>query len=122
MVKEFLHQNDIPAANISQRPLRAQRRCKKKVGSISFPMYPPIQQEREKIQEHIRKGEIEIGEEVVPSSYRSYNVDPTTHTVSINTVGVTARKIPLTEIRKRLLKRHEDLGIMRRCETTLMSI
>ena len=112
MVKEFLHQNDIPAANISQRPQRAQRRCKKKVSTISVPMYPPVKQERRKLMERMKNGEIEIGEEVVPSSYHSYSVDPITHNLHMNTVSVTARKIPLIEIRQRLLKRHEDLGIM----------
>lgn len=45
--------------------------------------------------------------------HTSYNVDPKTHSLQINTVSVTARKIPLTEIRQRRLRKHEDLGIMR---------
>ena len=49
----------------------------------------------------------------MPSSYSYYSVDSETHTLHANTVNITARKIPLKQIRKKLLERHEKQGILR---------
>ena len=93
------------------------RRCIRKVGSerVSFPMYPPLKHEREKVLQRIESGEIVIGEKVVQTSYTNYTVDTDTHQVQENTIKISARKIPLTTIRKKLLKKHESLGIIRNC-------
>ncbi len=97
-----------------QRPTRAERRCKRKLASgTSFPMYPPVPRERKKVQERIQAGEIRIGEEVVPSSNMRYSVDPDTHHIYAHEEEVSARKISLAQIRKQLLQKHEDLGIIR---------
>lgn len=57
IIKEFLAENNIPAACINQRPLRAKRRCLKKVGSegTSFPMFPSVKHEKQKLSERIKK-------------------------------------------------------------------
>ena len=120
IIKEFLEQSNIPYIN--QRPSRAKRRCIKKVGGegVTFPMYPPVKHERQKLLERIEKGEIAIGKEVVPSSYQSYTVDShthniqeNTHNIQENTVHISARKISLIDIRKKLLEKHVSLGIVR---------
>ena len=102
IIKVFLEQSNIPAAYINQRPSRAKRRCIKKVDGegLSFPMYPPVKHERQKLLERIEKGEIAIGKEVVPSSYQSYMVDSHTHNIQENTVHISARKISLIDNQK----------------------
>ena len=40
-------------------------------------------------------------------------VDPETHHIQAHEDEVSARKIPLTQIRRQLLQKHEDLGIIR---------
>lgn len=59
------------------------------------------------------KKERDIGQEVVPSSYRNYTVNSQTQNIQENTVHFSARKISLIDIRKRLLEKHESLGIVR---------
>ena len=115
IVKELLAEHNIPAASIHQRPTRAKRRCLKKIGvsSVPFPMFPTVKHERQKISNRIDNGEIKIGEEVVPSSYQNYTVNSQTLQVQENIVHFTARKISLISIRKKLLERHESLGIVR---------
>lgn len=75
-------------------------------------MYPPVRQERQKVLQRIKEGEIVIGEEVVQSSYTSYTVDSQTYNIQEKSVNISARKIPLLRIRKKLLEKHETLGII----------
>ena len=110
MIKEFLRQNDIPAASIQQRSSRAPRRCKKRVNAcsnITMPMYPTVMHEKAKLQERITTGEIVIGDKVVPTTYDYYSVDSETH------VNICARQIPLQHICEKLLQKHEKMGILR---------
>ena len=115
IVKELLAEHDIPAALINLRPTRAKRRCLKRIGSsgVTFPMFPTVKQERQKVSNKIQNQEIDIGEKVVPSSYKNFTVNSQTLQVQENTVLFTARKISLISIRKKLLERHESLGIVR---------
>lgn len=116
MIKDYLQQNDIPAASIQQRLSRAPRRSKKRVSTftnITMPMYPTVEHEKDKLQEHITTGEILIGDEVVPTTYNYYSVDSEAHTLQINTEKISARRIPLKHIRERLLKKHENMGVLR---------
>ena len=103
IIKEYLQQHNIPAASVNQRPSRAKRRCIRRIGSegVSFPMYPPVTHDRQKVLQRIKEGEIVIGEEVVESSYRNYSVDSKTNQVRENTINISARKIPLVQIRKK---------------------
>lgn len=73
VIKEFLADQGIEAAQANQRPHRASRRSKKRLGAnISFPIMSPVQKVKETVTERINSGEINIGEEVVRSSYTSY--------------------------------------------------
>lgn len=114
IIKKFLEQNGIPAASINQRPTRAKRRCIKKVCSDGppFSMFPPVQHGKQKLLGHIQKGEVNVGEEVVPSSYQTFTVDSNTQ-IQEKTVHYSARKIPCADIRKKLLQKHECLGNIR---------
>ena len=114
-IKMYLKEHNIPAASVNQRPSRAKRRCIRKIGNegVSFPMYPPVTHERQKVLQRTKEGEINIGKEVVESSYRNYSVDSKTNQVQENTIKISARKISLLEIRKKILEKHESLGILR---------
>ena len=67
IIKELLAEHNIHAALRNQRPSRAKRRCLRKIGS-EVPMFPPGKHERQKLSERIETKEIDIGDEVVPSS------------------------------------------------------
>ena len=100
IIKVYLEEHNIPAASVNQRPSRAKRRFIRRIGNegVSFPMYPPVSHERQKVLQRIKEGEINIGEEVVESSYRNYSVDSETNQVRENTINISARKIHLLEI------------------------
>ena len=71
IIKDFLEQSGIPAASINQKPTRAKQRCIKKVcgDGLLFPMFSLVQHGKQKLLELIQKEEVNIEEEVVPSSY-----------------------------------------------------
>ncbi len=114
MIKEYLQEHDVPVASTPQRPYRSERRSKRKlVGGTSFPTYPTVKREKKKVQDRIQAGEISIGKEVVPYTVTRFKVDAENHHIVRQEQQISARKIPLVEIRRRLLERHEDLGIIR---------
>ena len=116
IIKEYLCEHGIPAASIQQRPSRAPRRCKKRVHATTdttMPMYPTIIHEKAKLEDRISKGEIIIGDEVVPTTHDSFTIDTETHTLQANRVTTCGRRIRLRHIREKLLKKHEDMGIVR---------
>ena len=113
--KEFLQEHNIPAASVAQRATWAPRKTKKKFksGKTSFPMYKPICFERKKKQDKIRRGEIQLGNEVVVSTHSCYKMNLENSTIVEETDKVGARRIPMLEIRKKLLQKHEALGVIR---------
>lgn len=114
MIKEYLQEHNVPVASTPQRPHRSERRSKRKlVGGTTFPMYPTVKNEKKKVQGRIEAGEISIGKEVVPYTVTSFNVDAENHCIVQQEQQISARKVPLVEICRRLLERHEDLGIIR---------
>ena len=66
---------------------------------------------KQQVQERIKSGEICIGDEIVPITHSRYIVQE--GEIREETIEVTARKIPLYDIRRRLLERHEELGLIR---------
>ena len=115
IIKEFLSQHNVPAALATQRTARAPRRAKKRLagGRTSFPMYRPVPHYRQRMRAQIENGNIRVGEEVVKSKYTRYTVDKSSHTLVAEGVEVSARKIPLLEIRQTLLKKHEEMKLIR---------
>ena len=73
----------------------------------------PISAQKEVLAEKIEKGEIILGEEVVPSTHNSYTVDNFNSIVE-KTATVHARKISLSDIRKKLLSKHEKMNLLRK--------
>ena len=115
IVKEFLEEQGIPAASTSQTPMRAPHRSKKKVqgGRLSIPMHRPLPLQRQNLQEKMASGKVSIGQEAVKSTYTQYALDPVNLTIVEKNKDVFARKIPFLCIREKLLRQHEELGLIR---------
>ena len=73
-------------------------------------MYQPVKTIKQQVQERITCGDINIGENILITSYPRY-VERGGE-IREETIKATAQKIPLIDIRKKLLKIHEDLGII----------
>ena len=114
VIKEYLASQGIEAAKLPQQTQRKPRRARKKLGSkICFPMYRPSTHIKGKLQEEIEDGDVPIGEEVVKTVQERFTIASESQSVTVSRCEVSARKIPLLEIRKKLLQQHEQLGIMR---------
>lgn len=64
------------------------------------------------MQSKIESGEYVLGEMIVPQTYKKV-VLAKDGTIKTELFTVSGRKIPLSEIRERMLKEHEDLGLIR---------
>ena len=114
IIKEWLKKQNIPAANRQQREQRKIRRARRTLpGSIPFPMPRPQSYQKQLLQKQVQSGTILVGEKVVETQYSSFKVDTTTNSVLQLNCKLTGQKIRLIEIRKKLLKRHEELGLIR---------
>ena len=81
---------------------------------MSFPMYQTALHIKERVKEKIESGDICIGTQCVnttESTYKTHLGDLIQKSTDIT--DITTRKIPLQEIRQRLLDKHENLGIIR---------
>ena len=114
IVKEFLEEQGIPAASTSRTPTRAPRRSKKKVqgGRLSIPMHRSLPLQRQNLQEKMASGKVSIGQEAVKSTYTQYALDSVNLTIVEKNKDVFARKIPFLCIREKLLRQHEELGLI----------
>ncbi len=122
VIKEYLANYNVPFALVPQRENRAPRRAKKKLpgsgGRVSFPMYQPVKKQKEKLASKITNGEILLGREIVPTYYETFSVNHQINSITETSNKVYAREIPIMEIRKKLLNKHEQLGIIRNCPDT----
>ena len=101
VIKEYLAEQGIPAAQIKQCKYKSPRCSKKRLpgGKVSFPMYKPVKKLKERITENIQSGEIQFGGEVVvQTTYPKYATHQGELTQEV--VDITARKIPLLDIRE----------------------
>ena len=74
-------------------------------------MYQPVKKLKQRVQEKITSGSISIGEEIVTTTHLRYVVQQ--GEIRQETAEVSARKIPLIDIWRRLLEKHEQLGLIR---------
>lgn len=79
---------------------------------MSILMPPPASKEKEKLKQWIDQGEFMLGREAVEREYTHFSVTPESELVTKNRT-VTARKIPLRDIREKCLRKHETLGLLR---------
>ena len=61
---------------------------------------------------NVESGEYVLGKMIVPQTFKKVSLTKEGH-LKTETFTVSGCKIPLLEIRKRMLKEHESLGIMR---------
>ena len=114
ILKEFLKVHEIPVAVLDQKESRSCRRKRKVLpGGIPFPMPRPIDHLKKQMEEKIEKGEILVGKKVVESAYTKCVVDTASKSITEHTTEFSARKICLSDIRRKLLEKHEQLGIIR---------
>ncbi len=111
--------NREPDANINfgiakQRNQSARRRRKRLSEGIPFPMPRPSTYHKNMLGDMVNSGEIAQGTYVVPTEITSFTFDKQSSTVTEITTTAHARKISLLEIRTNLLKRHEQMGLIRR--------
>ena len=113
-IKEFLRDNGIAAAKTNSTPNRSARRKRKRLPEdIPFPMQKPSQYHKGKLAELVESGKVANGSPVAPTNISSFTYDHQRGGVIERTTQVHARKHTLLEIRKKLLRKHEELGLIR---------
>ena len=113
-IKEILREEGITPARLNDSGNRSSRRSRRKLPEgVPFPMHRPSIFHKKKLDELLQSGEVEQGSTVVPTTITSFNFRTNSNTIVETTSTVYARKISLHQIRERLLKKHEDLGLVR---------
>ena len=82
-------------------------------GKISQPMFKPSMTHKKEIERKIIDGEINIGIPITPIQCTTYKIDNDSKTVIEETSTIHGHHIPMIDIRRTLLNRHETLGIVR---------
>lgn len=113
IVKEFLAQKGIPVAMTKQRQLVRKAKLKLPGGEISYPSRLTVSAQKTELQRKIDNGEILIGEILPPVQFIKFSLDKATKSIVETPVTVEGRKVPLYNIRTKVLKYHEKLGLMR---------
>ena len=111
VVKEFAQSLGIDTSNFkSCTPSRKprSRSCKKRLpgSSVSIPCNPPVCDIEREIKSMIHSGHFTLGEECAP--YKITKYVPVQGKITPQEIVVMARKIPLAEIRLRLLKKQKQ--------------
>ena len=104
----------IPVALKSEEAGHSDRRKRKTLpGGVPFPIHRHSSFHKRKILDQIESGEIAEGIPVVPTTVSAISYNRSNNSVFEKASTIHARKIPLLDIRKRLLEKHEKLGILR---------
>ena len=112
-VKEVLAKFGIIAATQNQPPQRKPRRARKVLlPGIPFPMERSMKYHKQKIAEHVKDGKILQGEKVVETTYTKLFISKES-TIEEECCSFSAQKIKLIDIRKKLIQKHEELGLVR---------
>ena len=110
-VKEFLKEKDI---GIARQTTPSARRTRKRLPEgIPFPMPRPSTYHKKRLGDMVNSGEIAQGTNVVPTEITTFSFDKLHSTVTETVTTAHARKISLFEIRTNLLKKHEQMGLIR---------
>ena len=114
LIKEYLAEQSISTAMHEERSTRVPRRAKTKLpgGDISYPSPACTNVQKQIVKEKIAKGDIEVGKEIVKTSYTSYKTNKENE-IEKTVKEISARKIPLKQIRQRLLEKHKQKGLIR---------
>lgn len=112
-IKEFLRDHNIAAASKQDCEHSVRRKRKTLPGGVPFPMQHPSSYHKKKLFDETQSGEVPIAISVVPTVVPSLTYNKEEKNVVENDVTVYASKVPLTDIRRRLLEKHEKLGLIR---------
>lgn len=104
VVKEFAKENNITHITTPNRR-HTKRPCKKKLPGfgVSIPSNPPVRRIEAEIKSMISSGRFTLGEECAP--YRITKYVPVNGKLTPQDTFVQARKVPLTQLRQRTLKK-----------------
>ena len=80
---------------------------------MTYPTHMTIANQQCTLLQKIREGDILIGELIAPIIFKKFVVNKSTKTISEAEITIHGRQISLNEIRSKLLKEHEALGIVR---------
>ena len=112
IVKEFLESQAIPAA-MTKRQVVRRAKLRLPGGEITYPMHITITSQKSALLQKIEEGDILIGELIAPITFTKYVVNKTTKAITETEVTIHGRQISLSEIRSKLLREHEELGVTR---------
>ena len=112
IVKEFLESQAIPAA-ITKRQVVRRAKLRLPGGEITYPTHITITSQKSALLQKIEEGDILIGELIAPITFTKYVVNKTTKAITETEVTIHGRQISLSEIRSKLLREHEELGVTR---------
>ena len=118
IVKEYLTNRGVPAAQIKQWNLVRRAKLKLPGGEIGFPTHLTISAQKTELQIKIESGDILIGDILPPVQFIKYSIDRNTMSIVETQITIQGRKVPLYDIRKKVLKYHEKLGLLRITEIT----
>ena len=111
-IKEFLREHGVAAA-MNRKHQSTRRKRKRLPEGIPFPMQRPSSYHKKKLGELEESGHIAEGTPVAPTTVSSYKYDKEHSTVVESKTEVYARKRTLHEIRLKLLRKHEEMGLLR---------
>ena len=107
IVKEFAQSRNITSIATPQRKA-TKRPCRRKLTGtgISIPANPPLRKIEADIQQMLASGRFSLGEECTPYKITKYTLKD--GKLSPYDILVQARKVPLQQIRQRLLTKHQQ--------------
>lgn len=115
-LKEYLKDQNIPAA-MKTHGHSMRRKRKSLPGGIPFPMQRPSTVHKRRLVDLMQSENSTI--DVVPTTTCSYTYSEEDKALQERTLTVYSKKIPLVEIRRKLLHKHEQMGLMRNHTTSV---
>ena len=110
-MKEFLESQAIPAAITKHQVVRLAK-LRLPGGEIAYPTHLTIAAQKSALFRKIKEGDLLI-ELMAPIRFTKFVVDKTTKAITETEITIHGRQISLHEIRSKLLREHEELGLTR---------
>ena len=118
VVKEFLTASSVQISRFKsyhKNPPSSRRALLRLPGKeITVPIPATNKDMKERLEIRIRNKEYMLGELVVPRTYKKMVLAEDGKSLKEECFTVSGRKIPLIDIRRRLMEKHEKLGIVRK--------
>ena len=104
IAKEFAEAQGIDISTATRKPAKRSSKRRLPGSEVSIPCNPPLSSIQAEISSKISSGRFVLGEECAPYTITKYK--PVNGKLSPHDTTVHARKVPLKQIRERLLKKH----------------